>query len=228
MGSRIPAQRQQRDPRSPVQKRDDDWRVQIDDTDYDELLESAAGARSGIQNWAYNKAAYRLGFNPIGPPPAELDDDYIRLAYLFMLKKATADGDEDGLELLLEPLDDEIVAAPPVHQWIEYRYVPAGETTASFVERMKQAARSMTWKTVGPWTAEIEDLKPGVWADCWSQAKRNLRHRRLPVTMESLGETAVEIAIDHYADKGKWPMAFVPPSMRQTVPVQSAPPAWAA
>lgn len=224
----IPTQQQPQDRRSPIQQRDDDWRAQIAAAAFDDL-QLAIGdyetSRGSLWEWAQNAAGVDMGLLP-GFEWEGREEEQFRAAYLWLLKKHA--DDDQWLDVLLEPLDQRISAPEPEYEWIEYCTTPPGLTNEAFAEQMRQTIRGMSEEEWGPQIAEIRRVKPGIWAQCRQAAKEYLRGRKIPVKTASMNVVAMQLAVNHYEPKGKWPAAIVPPSLRSSSLEQGPPPAWAA
>src|SRR5882672_8299513 len=212
----IPVQRQPRDRRSPIQRRDDDWQAQIASAGYG-ALQDAIGEYEEIGGklwkWAQDTAGLDMGVVP-GFEWEGREEEQYRAAYLWLLKKHA--GDDDWLGVLMKPLDPDIGAPEPDYQWIGYCTTPAGMTDEDFADQMCQAVRGMTEEQWGPQVAEIRQARPGIWWQCRQKAKEGLRERKRPVKLVAMNVVAIQFGILHYRDQGngRWPEAFVPQSMR--------------
>lgn len=229
-GVRIPAQRQQRDRRSAIRKRDDDWTVQIAAADLDSLKDAIdyyEVSQGGLWTWAQKAAGLDAGLLPDEEwTRAEDQEDHFRASYLRLLKKHAGD---DWRFHLAEPLDGRIESQVPDYEWIEYCPAPDGLSREEFAKRMADVVRNTPPDELGPMGAEMRRIRSKVWVDCWNEAKQRLKNRKRTADLVSINGTAILVAIEHYLKLGSdWPAAIVPPSLRTAFPVQSAPPAWAA
>lgn len=207
-------------------ERDTKWRAQIVAADVDELddvLDTNGHGKS-----ARRMSSFRLGFGTRGSVPDELRPQYVRHAYLYLLKDV-AETDSGHLDELMYPLDTNVKAGPLPDKWDHTEHVPAGETAASFSARMVQVAASMPPEQLGPWAAEIEDFLPGLWYEKRHEAREQVATQGLPLEIETTASLAVRLMIQHYANKPrpKWPAEVVPPSMRTVASITEAP-SWAA
>jgi Helix-turn-helix domain len=224
---RIPTQRQQRDRRSPIQQRDDDWAAQIAAADYGALqcaVDEYEEARGKLWKWAQDTAGIDMGVLP-GIEWEGREEEQYRAAYLWLLKKHA---DDDWLDALLYPLDQRIKASVPAYEWDKYCATPPGMTTEEFVNQMRQVLEAMTEEEWGPQVAEIRHVRSEIWAQRREEAKVYLRGRKLPVEAVPMNRLAIWFTILHYRNKGKWPAAVVPPSLRSMSLIQGQAPSRAA
>lgn len=208
------------------EKRDNDWRAQIVAADVDELDDVLS--TNGHGKSAYRMSSFRLGLGTCGSVPDELHPQYIRHAYLYLLKDV-AETDPEHLDELKYPLDESVEAGPAPHKWDHTEHVPAGETAASFSARMLQVTASMPPEQLGPWAAEIEDFLPSLWYQKRHKAREQVRAQGLPLEIETIASAAVRLMIQYYTDKAqpKWPAEVVPPLMRTVTSITESP-SWAA
>lgn len=221
---RIPKQRRESYPSN--QKRDNDWRAQIVAADLDELDGILDACGHGAA--AYRLSAFRLGLGAGEQVPDELYPQYVRHAYLYLLKDVAAT-DPGHLDEFLYPLDGSITAGSAPYKWDHTEHVPAGETAESFTARMLRMAASMPPEQLGPWAAQIEDFLPGLWYEKRYEARAFVQAQGLPLEIETIASKAVRLMIQYYADKPhpKWPAEVVPPSMRTVASITESP-SWAA
>lgn len=208
------------------EQRDADWRAQIVAADVDELDDVLSTSSHGKS--ARRMSSFRLGFGTRGSVPNELYPQYVRHAYLYLLKDV-AETDPEHLDDLKYALDETIKAGRAPYKWDHTEHVPAGETAASFSVRMIQVAASMPPEQLGPWAAEIEDFLPGLWYEKRHEAREQVAAQGLPMEIETIASVAVRLMIQYYANKSrpKWPAEVVPPSMRTVASITDAP-SWAA
>lgn len=207
-------------------ERDAQWRAQIVAADVDELDDVLS--TNGHGKSAYRMSSFRLGFGTRGNVPNEIRPQYVRHAYLYLLKDV-AETDSGHLDELMYPLNTNVKAGPQPDKWDHTEHVPAGETAASFSARMFQVAASMPPEQLGPWAAEVEDFLPGLWYEKRHEARKQVATQGLPLEIETIASVAVRLMIQYYADKPrpKWPAEVVPPPMRTVTSITEAP-SWAA